>query len=124
MELLEIIKGQSRTPWTDLSLLCAEGACFPGHIQRALAGSAQMKEDQDWAPSCCERSQGKDLGWGPTLRLGRGQDRGRDPDGEYPPWEDQVLTSPWISCSWEKRSKQRKKKKKIRKIVYLIYRIN
>lgn len=82
-----------------VSLLCAEGACCPGRIQRALAGSAQRAEGQGWGPSYYERSLARDQGWGPAWPQGRGPDQGKDLGEGCLPWGDLVSTSPWISCS-------------------------
>lgn len=81
-------------------LLCAKGACCPGHSLRALAESAQRRGDPGLVPSYCERSLGKAQGWGPALFQGRDLDQGKDLGEGYLPLEDQVLTLPWISCSW------------------------
>lgn len=48
------------------SLLCAGGACCPGHTQRALAANVQRREGQGWGPSYCEKSLEMAQGWGPT----------------------------------------------------------
>lgn len=82
------------------SLLCAEGACYPGHNLRALAVSVQRREGQDWGPSYCERSLGKGQDWGPASLRGRDPDQVRDPGAGCLPSEDLVLTWSWICCSW------------------------
>lgn len=82
------------------SLLYAEGACCPGRIQRALAGSVQRREGRGWGPSYCERSLGRARGWGPAWPQGRDPDQGKDPGEGCLPWGDPASTSPWISCSW------------------------
>lgn len=79
-------------------LLCAMGACSPGHNQRVLAGSVQKMEGQDWGPSCCERNLVMARDWDPSLHQVRDQDQVKDLGEGCLPLEGLASTSPWISC--------------------------
>lgn len=64
-----------------MDLLCATGACSPGHNRRVLVGGARWMEGQDWGPSYCGKNLGMVQGWDPSLHQVRDQDQVKDLGG-------------------------------------------